>query len=170
LALAHWAEPVRFTELIENLYAAGVRLFVESGPRGNLSAFVEDILRGRPFAALPANLARRSGVTQVNHLLGRLAAHNVPLQLTALYEQRAPRRLAWPPHAVGVRRAVPAPLPLAQPATADPRGRVLTQYFGVMEQFLDMQQEMTELFLRSRRPLRPVLQEKHSPSELARAG
>ena len=41
----------RETGLYHNLYADGVRLFVEAGPRGNLSAFVEDTLRGRPFAA-----------------------------------------------------------------------------------------------------------------------
>ena len=60
LAIAHWAEPVRFSELIRNLYDDGVRLFVESGPRGNLSAFVEDVLRGLPFVAMPANVPRRS--------------------------------------------------------------------------------------------------------------
>ena len=70
LAIAHWAEPVRFSELIRNLYDDGVRLFVESGPRGNLSAFAEDVLSGLPFVAMPANVPRRSGLTQLNHLLG----------------------------------------------------------------------------------------------------
>ena len=48
LAIAHWAAPVRFSELIRNLYDDGVRLFVESGPRGNLSAFAEDVLQRAP--------------------------------------------------------------------------------------------------------------------------
>ncbi len=49
-----------------------MRVFVECGPRGNLSAFVEDILRGKPFAAIPANVPRKSGPTQINHMVAQL--------------------------------------------------------------------------------------------------
>jgi malonyl CoA-acyl carrier protein transacylase len=104
LAIAHWAEPVRFSELIRNLYGDGVRLFVESGPRGNLSAFAEDVLRGLPFVAMPANVPRRSGLTQLNHLLGALASHHVPIDLGPLYEHRAARRRNPPPGARSSRR------------------------------------------------------------------
>jgi malonyl CoA-acyl carrier protein transacylase len=142
LAVRHWAEPVRFTELIENLHADGVRFFLESGPRGNLSAFVEDILRGKPFVALPANVMRRSGVTQLHHMLGCLAAHHVPLRLGPLYEHRLPRRLNLPG-----RNPRPAPMLGAAP-TGSSRERVMKQYLGVMERFLGLQQEMTTLFLR----------------------
>jgi len=38
------------------MYEDGVRLFVEAGPRGNLTAFVSDILRGNLHLAMPANL------------------------------------------------------------------------------------------------------------------
>src|SRR5262249_55875797 len=85
LAVRHWAEPVRFTEMIENMHAAGVTLFVEVGPRGNLSAFVEDVLRGKRFSALPANVARRSGLTQLNHLVGQLVCHHVQVDVPALH-------------------------------------------------------------------------------------
>ena len=61
LAVNHWVAPVEFTRMIESMYRDGVRLFVECGPRGNLSAFVEDILRGKPFAAIPANVPRKGG-------------------------------------------------------------------------------------------------------------
>ena len=115
LAIAHWAEPVRFTELIRNLYDDGVRLFVESGLRGNLSAFVEDILRGLPFVAMPANVPRRSGLTELNHLLGALASHHVPLDLDPLYEHRAPRRRDWPPGAPAYRRTLDAAEPPVRP-------------------------------------------------------
>ena len=172
LAIAHWAEPVRFSELIRNLYDDGVRLFVEAGPRGNLSAFVEDILRGLPFVAMPANVPRRSGLTQLNHLLGALAAHHVPLDLDPLYEHRAPRRRDWPPGAPAYRRTLDAAEPPARPrleipaATPAPerpestahrpdgdlRSRVMARHLEVMGQFLDHQREITELFLnRTRR-------------------
>src|SRR5262245_66251915 len=74
--------------MIETMYADGVRLFVEAGPRGNLSAFVEDILRGKSFAAIPANLPRKSGPTQINHMVAQMVAHGVELNLGALYEGR----------------------------------------------------------------------------------
>ena len=78
LTVNHWVSPVEFARMIETMYADGVRLFVESGPRGNLSAFVEDILRGKPAAAIPANLPRKSGPTQINHMVAQLTAHHVP--------------------------------------------------------------------------------------------
>jgi acyl transferase domain-containing protein/phosphopantetheinyl transferase len=91
LIVEHWVRPVEFRQTIEVLYAERVRLFVEVGPRGNLSAFVEDILRGRPFSAIPANLQRRSGITQLNHLVAMLTAHGVNLDLMYLYRERRPR-------------------------------------------------------------------------------
>jgi malonyl CoA-acyl carrier protein transacylase len=136
LAVRHWAAPVRFTQMIENMHAAGVRLFIEVGPRGNLTGFVEDILRGRRFAALPANVARRSGLTQLNHLVAQLAAHHVPLDLPAFYQ---PRGL----------RAVELPWATTPPESG--RGEVMARYLAVMEQFLDVQREVTEAFLRSPR-------------------
>jgi acyl transferase domain-containing protein/phosphopantetheinyl transferase len=88
LIVEHWVRPVEFRRTIEVLYSEGVRVFVEVGPRGNLSAFVEDILRGRPFSAIPANLQRRSGITQLNHVVAMLTAHGVNLDLMYLYRGR----------------------------------------------------------------------------------
>jgi malonyl CoA-acyl carrier protein transacylase len=88
LAVNHWVSPVEFTRMIETMHADGVRVFVECGPRGNLSAFVEDILRGKPFAAIPANVTRKSGPTQINHMVAQLVAHGVELNLGYLYEGR----------------------------------------------------------------------------------
>jgi acyl transferase domain-containing protein len=106
LAIAHWAEPVRFSELIRNLHDDGVRLFVESGPRGNLCAFTEDVLGRLPCVAMPANVPRRSGLTQLNHLLGGLWSHHVPVELAALYEHRAPRQRNRPSGAPASRRTL----------------------------------------------------------------
>jgi malonyl CoA-acyl carrier protein transacylase len=166
LAVAHWAAPVRFTELVETLHADGVRLFVECGPRGNLAVFVEDILHGRDFAALPADVARRPGLTQLNHLLGRLAAHNVSLRLAPLYEARSPRRLD---DLRALLRSAPAPdAPMTvpgPPAKPEPPvaggptnayAAVVAEYFGLMGQFVRQQRDMMELFLRCRQSPRPA--------------
>ncbi|HEY0385474.1 MAG TPA: polyketide synthase dehydratase domain-containing protein, partial [Pyrinomonadaceae bacterium] len=94
IAVEQWAQPVRFRETIEAMYEDGVRIFVEAGPKGNLTAFVDDILRGRSYAAMAANVSRHSGITQLNHLVGLLAAQRVPLQLEHLYHRRTPQRLS----------------------------------------------------------------------------
>lgn len=100
LALSHWASQVRFTDMVRQMHADGVRIFVEAGPRGNLSSFTTDILRGEEFLAVAANVQRRSGIMQLNHLVAQLAAHHVPMQLDHLYERREysefPRLAATP--------------------------------------------------------------------------
>src|SRR6185437_2314840 len=100
LAVAQWARPVAFRESIEALYASGARLFVEVGARGNLTGFVEDTLRGRPHFAVAPCLPRRTGVTQLNHLVAALFAHGVPLRADYLYARRRPVRVPldrpWP--------------------------------------------------------------------------
>jgi len=93
LALGQWARPVRFRETIENLYAAGVRIFIEVGPKGNLTGFVDDVLKSQPHLAVASDSPRRAGTTQLHHMLGLLAAHHVPMELEPLYERRNPRRL-----------------------------------------------------------------------------
>ena len=93
LAVDQWSRPVRFRETIETMYAAGARIFVEVGPRGNLSGFVEDILEKRRHIAIPSNVPNRSAITQINHMIGLLAAHGVTMRLNYLYARRFPERL-----------------------------------------------------------------------------
>jgi malonyl CoA-acyl carrier protein transacylase len=95
LMIDHWVRPVEFRRTVEALYADNVRVFVEVGPRGNLTAFVEDILRGRPFCAAPVNVQHRSGITQLNHCVALLTAQGIDLDLTPLYMRRRPQAIAW---------------------------------------------------------------------------
>ena len=117
-AVWNFARPVEFTALIRRMHADGVRLFVECGPRGNLSAFTEDILRSERFAAIASNLPTRSGTTQLNHLAGQLSAHGVALDLSHLYARRAPRRVEWEPVSAPPR---PQPPHAAEAAESGPR-------------------------------------------------
>ena len=64
LAIAHLVQPVRFRELTEQLYASGVRAFVQLGV-GSLASFVEDTLRGREHLAISAAGAKHSGLSQL---------------------------------------------------------------------------------------------------------
>ena len=92
-AVEQWSRPVRFRETIEAMYANGVRIFVEVGPRSNLTGFVSDILRGRTHLAVPLDVQQRPGLLQLQFALGRLAAHGVAMNLDYLYARRSPRQL-----------------------------------------------------------------------------
>ena len=88
LLVEHWTSPVRFRETIEALHDQGARVFVEVGPRGNMTSFIEDILRGRPCCAVASDVRRRSGVSQLNHLVGLLAVHDVDVDVAHLFAER----------------------------------------------------------------------------------
>ncbi|MCL2315632.1 MAG: 4'-phosphopantetheinyl transferase superfamily protein, partial [Actinomycetia bacterium] len=59
--------PIRFRALLEEMYAQGVRVFVQCGA-GSLTGFVDDTLHGRDFAALPAVTSLRPAVDQLRRL------------------------------------------------------------------------------------------------------
>ncbi|TYC08229.1 beta-ketoacyl synthase N-terminal-like domain-containing protein [Actinomadura syzygii] len=74
LAVRHLLEPVRFSELVEELYgAAHVRAFVQVGP-GGLTGFVADRLDGREHLAMAANAPKRDGTAQLRRVVAALWA------------------------------------------------------------------------------------------------
>ena len=93
LAVAQWTQRVNFRDTIEAMYRDGLRVFVDVGARGNLCGYVEDILRGRPAFAVAANLPRRSGTAQLNHLVASLFAQGLMLDPSYLYARRRPQRI-----------------------------------------------------------------------------
>ncbi len=120
LALNHWAMPVAFPKMIRAMHADGVRLFVEVGPRGNLTAFVHDILRNEQFLAVSASVQRRHGLTQLQHLLGQLAAQHVPLRLDPLFSERNVQTINWDHAPAHVPLVMPAPTAMPSAAVAAP--------------------------------------------------
>jgi malonyl CoA-acyl carrier protein transacylase/NAD(P)-dependent dehydrogenase (short-subunit alcohol dehydrogenase family)/acyl carrier protein len=89
----HLVRPVEFVREIEAMYDAGARIFVEVGPRNVLTSLVDQILGDRPKLAVASNQNGRSGLAQVLHLLGQLAAQGCALKLDRLYRDRSDRRL-----------------------------------------------------------------------------
>jgi acyl transferase domain-containing protein/acyl carrier protein len=83
-----WAKRVQFRQTVEQMYADGVRLFVEIGPRANLTGFVSDTLKGRNVLAVAANVHHRPAMTQLQHALAQLVTHGVSMDLMALYRHR----------------------------------------------------------------------------------
>ncbi|MEX0789985.1 MAG: acyltransferase domain-containing protein, partial [Actinomycetota bacterium] len=118
LASDQWVMPVRFRQTVEDLYdEENVRFFIEVGPRGNLSAFVEDTLRGKKPCIVSANQQRRSGITQLNHLAGMLSAQGLDLNLGFLFRWRNPQLVDL----------------TAVPATRGPVGTLLSTQFPEMQ-------------------------------------
>ncbi|MCX5193054.1 SDR family NAD(P)-dependent oxidoreductase [Streptomyces sp. NBC_00249] len=134
------AQPVRFVEQVEAMYAAGVRTFVEAGPGRVLSGLVGRILHGRPHTVVPLDVPGEHGLVRLVTALAELAAAGVPLEPEALFRgrtsrlpDRAPRRPGWLVDGHLVRTADGTPLPgglhpprriaLPSPSTPD-RGAV----------------------------------------------
>jgi acyl transferase domain-containing protein/NAD(P)-dependent dehydrogenase (short-subunit alcohol dehydrogenase family) len=80
----HLSRPVDFVSEIENLYATGVRTFVEIGPKSVLTGLISATLHKREVNtwALDASAGKRYGIADLARLLGRLASSGYPVALT----------------------------------------------------------------------------------------
>jgi acyl transferase domain-containing protein/NAD(P)H-dependent flavin oxidoreductase YrpB (nitropropane dioxygenase family)/NAD(P)-dependent dehydrogenase (short-subunit alcohol dehydrogenase family)/acyl carrier protein len=88
LLVEHLVRPVQFLPQVEALYEAGTRIFIEVGPGTVLTNRVGEILANRPHLRVASDQPGRSGLIQLQHLLGQLAAHGVPVQLDPLFSGR----------------------------------------------------------------------------------
>ncbi|WP_433716054.1 beta-ketoacyl synthase N-terminal-like domain-containing protein [Nocardia sp. CA-084685] len=71
LVIRHLIEPVRFRQLIDELYDSGIRAFIQVGP-GSLPGFVEDTLRGREHLVVAAAAPGRTGLDQLRRVSAAL--------------------------------------------------------------------------------------------------
>jgi malonyl CoA-acyl carrier protein transacylase/4'-phosphopantetheinyl transferase EntD len=169
--IEQWTSPVRFRETIEALYQTGIRIFVEVGPRGNLSAFVSDVLRKRPHLACASNVHSRSGLSQLAHFVGLLASHGVPVAVDQLFSTTAceplpqpapPVTLTLPGLAMPARRTstsaaangqTPPPhrrtptIPIGPARHREQSAEVLDEYLRTMERFVEAQETIMAGFL-----------------------
>ncbi|MGA2134999.1 MAG: beta-ketoacyl synthase N-terminal-like domain-containing protein [Bryobacteraceae bacterium] len=178
LAAVQWSSTVRFRETIEGMHRDGVRLFLEIGPRSNLTGFTDDVLRSKPHAAIPSNVQHRSGLVQLHHMLGQLVAHGINPKLQHLYARRTPRPVNEKVKAkrflalgTGLQPArLPAGFELAKPETkpasarpqprtaevkpeaipADPRSAIMQEHMATMEQLVRSQQQVMAAYLAAR--------------------
>ena len=88
LLAEHMVRPVDFVGEINALYEAGARIFVEVGPRNVLTGLTSQILGDRPHVSLATDISGRPGLLQLQHALGELFAHAVPMQLDRLFHGR----------------------------------------------------------------------------------
>jgi acyl transferase domain-containing protein/NAD(P)H-dependent flavin oxidoreductase YrpB (nitropropane dioxygenase family)/NADP-dependent 3-hydroxy acid dehydrogenase YdfG len=85
---AHVAEPVRFVEQVEAMYAAGVRVFVEAGPGRVLTKLVAEILADRPHTCVATEVSGEPGLRRLLLALAELAVAGVPVDPAALFHGR----------------------------------------------------------------------------------
>ncbi|MBD8525374.1 type I polyketide synthase [Pseudomarimonas arenosa] len=114
------ASPVRFVEMIEAMYQAGARCFVEVGPSAVLSGLIAAILGERPHQTIALDRKGRDGVEAFLQGIVRLAALGVPMNLPALFaDEREPQvAAARSKHAISISGSnVGKPYPPLDPTT-----------------------------------------------------
>ena len=83
------ANPVRFVEMVEAMYANGARTFVEVGPASILSGLIGQILGDRPHRAIRLDKKNTTSVAAFVDGIGQLAAAGAPMNLGALSNEYA---------------------------------------------------------------------------------
>ena len=82
------AAPVAFRQQVEAMYAAGARVFVESGPGRVLTQLVGKILGDRPHTAVACDAAGDNGIRRFLLALAELATAGVPVDAAMLFDGR----------------------------------------------------------------------------------
>jgi acyl transferase domain-containing protein/NAD(P)-dependent dehydrogenase (short-subunit alcohol dehydrogenase family)/NAD(P)H-dependent flavin oxidoreductase YrpB (nitropropane dioxygenase family) len=109
----HLCNPVRFEQQIRRLYDAGVRVFVEIGPKEALTGLVDATLQSEPRLAVALDRPG-AGMRGLLGALGHLYTARVPLDVAALFVNRpvfavdaqprdAQSRAEWFLHGGGIR-------------------------------------------------------------------
>ncbi|MEU8416529.1 beta-ketoacyl synthase N-terminal-like domain-containing protein [Amycolatopsis japonica] len=91
LFVRHLLEPVRFRGLVENLYAAGFRAFVQTGA-GQLGSLIGNTLHDREHLVVAAHSAHRSGLPQLLRTAMALWADGADPAFELLPGQRGAKR------------------------------------------------------------------------------
>lgn len=122
------ASPVRFVDMIERMYADGVRCFLEVGPGSVLSGLVGSILGERPHQVIALDRKGRNGIESLWLALAKLAAFGQPFELGRLLAAEQTPQAAQPrnPHSLpitgsNVGKPYPPQDPMSLPAPNPPR-------------------------------------------------
>jgi PfaB family protein len=77
---------LNFPNLVQQVYADGARVFIELGANANCSKWIDDSLKERPHLAASINRRGVDDYASIVRLLAKLASHQVPVDLSALYQ------------------------------------------------------------------------------------
>jgi acyl transferase domain-containing protein/3-hydroxymyristoyl/3-hydroxydecanoyl-(acyl carrier protein) dehydratase len=86
---------VDFPAMIERAYADGVRVFVEHGPHGGCSKWIDEVLGEREHLAVALDRFGRSAMLEAAEAVARLVVAGVEVHYQSLVERlRSPRQVA----------------------------------------------------------------------------
>lgn len=80
-------QPLDFPHLVNQVYADGVRIFIELGPAGTCTRWIGETLKQKEHVAIAFNTRGVDDHTSVLRALAKLISHRVELDLSPLYEQ-----------------------------------------------------------------------------------
>ncbi|GGS94861.1 type I polyketide synthase [Streptomyces cinerochromogenes] len=177
------ARPVRFAEQIEDMYAAGARVFVEAGPGTVLTRLVGEVLAGRPHTALSVEAPGRPGLPHLLGTLAALAVRGTPVRLDELTGDRvppqepAPATAGWTVDGHLVRTADGTPVPgglrpagppatLTGGGTPDGRDETVIEFLRGTQRIVAAQQEVVLRYLGTDAPApeRPAAEPPRQPA------
>lgn len=134
-------EPVDFIGQVEFAYAAGIRRFVEVGPRDVLTRLVPEILGPRGHQALALDPRREDPGKILAELEETLQA---PLTVDHGGGGRRRRRRSSPPASSPAPRAPARPAPALEEAPEDLVYRVLAEVTGYQRDQIELDQDLEE--------------------------
>lgn len=165
LFLDHLTQPVRFRQMILAMYAAGARVFVQVGT-GSLTAFVDDVLVGKPHHALSLVSAQHPGMEQLRRACAALYVEGTQVDLARVGLVTKPSRAAARGTVslelgaplirmdVAPLHAAPASLPLPPASVGH---RVLAAFDEGMRELVSAQHAVVSAFAKHRPPAAPPL-------------
>lgn len=110
-----FTQPIMLKKTIEKMYEAGIRVFVEVGPKGVLTPLIHDTLAGKPHTAVSCDSAHTPSLMQLQRCLGELFANGVAMRLDYLFARRSPRLLDFTQADSAKTKSHSVKLPLAYP-------------------------------------------------------
>ncbi len=90
-AVAHsiakaFCDPVDFPKLVNKTWEDGARIYIETGPRQTCSLWINEILKGKEFTAVPLNIKGAGDQPSLARALAQLVGHRVAIDLGCLFE------------------------------------------------------------------------------------
>ena len=160
-AIKQWTHQVQFCKTIENLYRnEGIRNFIEVGPNGTLTSFVDDTLREHEHFAISGNLENRSGLRQIQNLAAQMFIKGNEVDLDFFFnfrnvpkvdlfssnflstgDQKNAAKMETNPFPQNIQTVDNK----SKTSIENPRLKILLGYFELNRRFLDGQEKALEL-------------------------
>ncbi|MFH0974431.1 MAG: SDR family NAD(P)-dependent oxidoreductase [Spirochaetota bacterium] len=86
ILVQHISNPVEFMKSVQRMYSDGVDVFIEAGPKRNLSSFILNILDKQPHLSIATNHPKRGGIGAFNDTLAAMSTHGFDIDWNGIDE------------------------------------------------------------------------------------